>query len=71
MATLWLAVVTMLAALTAAPASAQERAKATFAGGCLWCMEPPFDKLDGVISTTPGYTGGQKASCTRRRGPST
>jgi peptide-methionine (S)-S-oxide reductase len=35
-------------------------AKATFAGGCFWCMEPPFDKLDGVISTTSGYTGGQK-----------
>ena len=31
---------------------------ATFAGGCFWCMEPPFDKLDGVISTTSGYTGG-------------
>lgn len=33
-------------------------AVATFAGGCFWCMEPPFDKLDGVISTTSGYTGG-------------
>lgn len=32
---------------------------ATFAGGCFWCMEPPFDKLQGVISTTSGYTGGQ------------
>ena len=32
--------------------------KATFAGGCFWCMEPPFDKLDGVITTTSGYTGG-------------
>ncbi len=32
---------------------------ATFAGGCFWCMEPPFDKIDGVISTTSGYTGGQ------------
>ena len=31
--------------------------KATFAGGCFWCMEPPFDKLDGVVSTTAGYTG--------------
>jgi peptide-methionine (S)-S-oxide reductase len=31
---------------------------ATFAGGCFWCMEPPFDELPGVISTTSGYTGG-------------
>ncbi len=29
-----------------------------FAGGCFWCMEPPFDKLDGVISTVSGYSGG-------------
>jgi len=33
--------------------------KATFAGGCFWCMEHPFDKLPGVISVTSGYTGGQ------------
>jgi peptide-methionine (S)-S-oxide reductase len=33
-------------------------AKATFAGGCFWCMEPPYDKLEGVISTTSGYAGG-------------
>lgn len=32
--------------------------KATFAGGCFWCMEPPFDELEGVLSTTSGYTGG-------------
>jgi peptide-methionine (S)-S-oxide reductase len=32
---------------------------ATFAGGCFWCMEPPFDELKGVIATTSGYTGGQ------------
>jgi len=32
--------------------------KATFAGGCFWCMEAPFDKLPGVISVTAGYTGG-------------
>ncbi len=32
--------------------------KATFAGGCFWCMEEPFDKLKGVISVTVGYTGG-------------
>jgi peptide-methionine (S)-S-oxide reductase len=35
-------------------------AEATFAGGCFWCMEPPFDRLDGVSSTTSGYTGGEK-----------
>jgi methionine-S-sulfoxide reductase len=34
--------------------------KATFAGGCFWCMQPPFDKTPGVVSTTVGYTGGQK-----------
>ena len=38
--------------------------KATFAGGCFWCMEPPFDELPGVISTTSGYTGGQKKNPT-------
>ncbi len=32
--------------------------KATFAGGCFWCMEPPFDRLPGVVSVTSGYTGG-------------
>jgi methionine-S-sulfoxide reductase len=37
---------------------------ATFAGGCFWCMEPPFDKLPGVIATTPGYTGGRTESPT-------
>ena len=39
---------------------AAENATATFAGGCFWCMEPPFDKLDGVLSTTSGYTDGKK-----------
>jgi peptide-methionine (S)-S-oxide reductase len=39
-------------------------AKATFAGGCFWCMEPPYDKLTGVISTTSGYIGGQKPNPT-------
>jgi methionine-S-sulfoxide reductase len=38
--------------------------KATFAGGCFWCMEPPFEKLAGVLSVTAGYTGGKKADPT-------
>ena len=36
----------------------QRTASATFAGGCFWCVEADFDKVDGVISTTSGYTGG-------------
>ena len=43
---------------------AQTRSIAIFAGGCFWCMEPPFDKVDGVISTTSGYTGGTKVDPT-------
>ena len=57
-----------LAGRPAAQAAAQPQkpglAKATFAGGCFWCMEPPFDKLDGVVSTTSGYTGGTKKNPT-------
>ncbi len=54
---LWLAMVT-------AHAQPAAQAKAIFAGGCFWCMEPPFDKLPGVISTTSGYVGGQKKNPT-------
>lgn len=43
---------------------AQTRAVAIFAGGCFWCLEPPFDKLDGVLGTTTGYTGGTKTDPT-------
>lgn len=46
------------------PLDSANLAKATFAGGCFWCMEPPFDKLDGVISTTSGYTGGHTQNVT-------
>jgi peptide methionine sulfoxide reductase msrA/msrB len=38
--------------------------KATFAGGCFWCMEPPFEKMDGVKEVISGYTGGHKANPT-------
>ncbi|MET0152344.1 MAG: peptide-methionine (S)-S-oxide reductase, partial [Candidatus Binatia bacterium] len=41
-----------------APTSPPRTAKATFAGGCFWCMQPAFDGLPGVVSTMVGYTGG-------------
>ena len=37
-------------------------ARATFSGGCFWCLQPPFDTLDGVIATIVGYTGGRKTN---------
>jgi peptide-methionine (S)-S-oxide reductase len=61
-----LAVLAILATL-AVPAIAADPpalAKATFAGGCFWCMEPPFEALDGVVSVTAGYTGGTKVDPT-------
>ncbi|RPI04717.1 MAG: peptide-methionine (S)-S-oxide reductase [Zetaproteobacteria bacterium] len=59
-----LAAATTLGAMSGTTAGTIERATATFAGGCFWCMEPPFDELDGVISTTSGYTGGHKPNPT-------
>ena len=60
-----------LAVLAGAPSravraepSATTRARATFAGGCFWSMEAPFDKLPGVVSTTSGFAGGKEASPT-------
>ncbi|MEA2236726.1 MAG: peptide-methionine (S)-S-oxide reductase [Thermoanaerobaculia bacterium] len=50
-----LAVLVFLLGATPPP----QRAKATFAGGCFWCMEPPFERLKGVLSVTSGYTGGR------------
>jgi peptide-methionine (S)-S-oxide reductase len=47
-----------------APAAPPGSAVATFAGGCFWCMEAPFDKQEGVIATTSGYIGGTKANPT-------
>ena len=59
---------TMLAVFVATiPASAQELKTAVFAGGCFWCMEPPFDELDGVVATTSGYTGGHAENPTYKQ----
>jgi peptide methionine sulfoxide reductase msrA/msrB len=38
--------------------------KATFAGGCFWCMQPPFEKLKGVANVVAGYAGGSGANTT-------
>jgi peptide-methionine (S)-S-oxide reductase len=53
-----LALLQPLAAMAADGPEPRPTAIATFAGGCFWCMQPPFEKLDGVLSTTVGYTGG-------------
>jgi peptide-methionine (S)-S-oxide reductase len=54
-----------LALLAGLPVAAQEGSEtAVFAGGCFWCMEQPFDELEGVISTTSGYAGGHVANPT-------
>ena len=53
---------TLLALLAMAPITADAAGAglqtATFAGGCFWCMQPPFDHAEGVVSTRVGYTGG-------------
>jgi peptide-methionine (S)-S-oxide reductase len=46
------------------PSQARPVEHATFAGGCFWCMEPPFESLPGVLSVTSGYSGGPEKSPT-------
>ena len=41
-----------------------QQAKAIFAGGCFWCMEEVFEKVEGVVTVTSGYTGGMVANPT-------
>ena len=58
------ALIVVLAGSASAQGMKKGLAKATFAGGCFWCMEPPYDKLPGVVSTTSGYIGGTKKNPT-------
>ena len=57
----WAVALILSLGVTAAPSWAAT-AKATFAGGCFWCVEADFDKVRGVLSTTSGYTGGHVAN---------
>ena len=61
---LLLGVIAALVFAGAASAQQPERAVATFAGGCFWCVESDFDHVPGVLSTTSGYTGGKAANPT-------
>jgi peptide-methionine (S)-S-oxide reductase len=60
--TLWLAAITMVAGhfvhAQQLPAELPSSAKAYFAGGCFWCMEEAFEKVDGVLDVVSGYMGG-------------
>jgi methionine-S-sulfoxide reductase len=46
------------------PASKPKLEIAVLAGGCFWCMQPPFDKTKGVVKTVVGYTGGRELNPT-------
>jgi len=61
---LMLMTATVLAKDSGKAASVPHLEKALFAGGCFWCMEPAFDKLEGVKSVISGYTGGHKKNPT-------
>ncbi len=63
-ATLACLLATLLLAIAPTADADEERplARATFAGGCFWCMEPPYDRLDGVVETISGFSGGHVSS---------
>ncbi len=54
-------------ALVMAESTQLHYARATFGGGCFWCMEPPYDKLDGVVNTVSGFSGGHVESPTYKQ----
>jgi methionine-S-sulfoxide reductase len=66
----WLAACMLVAGMAAAVAQgapAQKSEVATFAGGCFWCVESDFDKVDGVLSTVSGFMGGKTPNPTYKQ----
>ena len=57
-------ILSFMTILTTTAYAASKYEKATFAGGCFWCMQPVYEKMDGVISVVSGYTGGAKENPT-------
>lgn len=55
-----LALLPILFFVCSAAYAGSKTAEAFFAGGCFWCMEPPFEKTEGVINVVSGYMGGEK-----------
>lgn len=56
-----LAAIALMAVFGCSVQADRRTERALFAGGCFWCMEPPFEKLDGVLSVVSGYAGGPEA----------
>ncbi|KAB2912408.1 MAG: peptide-methionine (S)-S-oxide reductase MsrA [Hyphomicrobiaceae bacterium] len=70
----WLAPLALVAGISVAAAQSQPAPKdaaatavATFAGGCFWCVESDFDKVEGVLSTVSGYMGGRTKNPTYKQ----
>jgi peptide-methionine (S)-S-oxide reductase len=64
MVRLALGFVLMIGLAAASHAQTSQTASTVFAGGCFWCMESAYDKVDGVISTISGYAGGDEKTAT-------
>jgi len=64
---LTLTVLAAAAMLSAQNVETKQLEKATFAGGCFWCIEAPFEKVNGVHSAVSGYTGGKKKNPTYKQ----
>src|SRR5208283_1935193 len=60
-------IITVLVSFMFVGISASGQEKAIFAGGCFWCMQPPFEKIKGVISVKAGYCSQKVATTTNEK----